>query len=227
MYSFANFHRIFFDIIMRYVSLAIDEIQFKVFEKVCANKKFFIGDFRQMIYSFNGALEDVTSGKVLEALEKARDMGICVEFYEKDDKIYSECFSLDVLSPDGKMVGSNERSLVLYTEADGMRILTLGDLPQECEMETIPQCDILKVAHHGSRYATSRSLIKQALPEVAIISVGRNSYGHPTDRVLEDLNDVGAKIYRTDRSGCVTVSSGKDGGVVSTYINNDMAYVMH
>ena len=92
-----------------------------------------------------------------------------------------------------------------------MTLLTLGDLPADCEMEAIPDCDILKVSHHGSKYATSTALIGAASPQVALISVGRNSYGHPSERVLGDLAAVGAQVLRTDQCGCITVRAGEDG----------------
>jgi len=168
-----------------------------------------------------GALDDANSQAVLDAIRKAQEMGIGIELYEKGNVITSGAFSFSVLSPDASLEGSNERSLVLYTEMDGMRILTLGDLPEKCEMESVPECDVLKVAHHGSRYATSRELIEQARPEVAIISVGRNSYGHPTDRVLEDLAAAGAKTFRTDQSGCVTVEADESGCMVTLYMDSE------
>lgn len=164
-----------------------------------------------------GALEDVGAQAVLDALNRANEIGVRTELYERGDTITSGSFAFSVLSPDDTLVGENERSLVLYTETDGMRILMLGDLPEKCEMEEVPRCDVLKVAHHGSRYATSHSLLEKALPEVAVISVGRNSYGHPSDRVLEDLMDVGAATYRTDQSGCVTVRRGDAGCKVTSY----------
>lgn len=165
-----------------------------------------------------GALDTAVSEEVLSALAKARTLGVNVEFYEKGDEILSDGWTLNVLSPDETLLGSNERSLVLYTEVEGTRILTLGDLPETCEMALVPPCDVLKVAHHGSRYATSRALIDQAQPEVAVISVGRNSYGHPTDRVLEDLADVGADVLRTDLCGCVTIQADKTGVKAIPYI---------
>ena len=103
------------------------------------------------------------------------------------------------------MEGDNERSLVLYTQSMGVRILTTGDLPTKSEMKSPPDCDILKVAHHGSKYATSDDFVRQTTPKIALISVGANNrYGHPTARVLEALDSVGAAVYRTDESGCIT-----------------------
>lgn len=174
--------------------------------------------FKRMAVPEN-TLEENDSWLVSNALMRAEEMGIEIEKYDKGDTIVSDAFSFSVLSPDERLRGSNERSLVLYTEVDGIRILTLGDLPDKCEMEQVPTCDVLKVAHHGSRYATSPRLIAQAKPKAAIISVGANSYGHPTDRVLEDLWDAGADVWRTDFSGCITVASDGTELNVTPYIH--------
>ena len=70
----------------------------------------------------------------------------------------------------------------------------------------MPDCDLLKVAHHGSKNATSTAFLQQTTPELALISVGTdNRYGHPSGRVLEDLDQIGARVFRTDQSGCITV----------------------
>jgi len=166
------------------------------------------------------AMDDDLSEVVTQALVHAHEQGIVLETYTRGDVIRTDAFCLDVLSPHDGLRGSNERSLALYTQADGMRILTLGDLPADSEMEQIPACDVLKVAHHGSRYATSRRLIEQAKPQAALISVGRNSYGHPTDRVLSDLMDAGADVYRTDQSGCLTVTANDGVCRVEAYITD-------
>lgn len=165
-----------------------------------------------------GAEEEIGSPAVQEAMEFAKAKGVRIEEYEKGDTFNAAGFTFNVLSPDEMLRGSNERSLALYADVGGMRLLTLGDLPADKEMEEVPDCDLLKVAHHGSKYATSRTLIEAVTPRVALISVGRNSYGHPSNRVLEDLKEVGAQIYRTDESGCVTIKN-KDGHLlVSPYI---------
>ena len=148
----------------------------------------------------------------------ARGMVVRIEQVQAGDVIEAAGFALRVLSPDGTLVGSNERSLALYSEVGGMTLLTLGDLPATCEMEELPDCDILKVAHHGSRYATSDALIAAATPAVAIISVGSNSYGHPSERVLSDLAAVGAQVLRTDECGCITVRAGADGPRAAAFL---------
>ena len=68
------------------------------------------------------------------------------------------------------------------------------------------EVDILKVGHHGSRTSTTKSFLNQIKPKVALISVGKdNSYGHPTENTLKRLNDIGAKIFRTDENGTILI----------------------
>ena len=68
------------------------------------------------------------------------------------------------------------------------------------------QIDILKVGHHGSTTSTSQKFLNQIKPEYAIISVGKdNDYGHPKDKIIKRLEDIGASIFRTDESGTIEV----------------------
>ena len=152
------------------------------------------------------AEEDASSQAVLEALTRARERGIPIRELSSGDCVNAMGLRFDVLSPTQELKGSNERSLLLRVELEGVSLLLTGDLPANSEPDILPDCDVLKVAHHGSRYATSQRLLEQTTPRVALISVGaRNSYGHPTERVLSDLAAAGAEIYRTDESGCVTL----------------------
>ena len=66
--------------------------------------------------------------------------------------------------------------------------------------------DVLVAGHHGSKYATSAELLEAAQPEVAVISVGSNSYGHPSTEALRRLTAAGAAICRTDLQGTVRIS---------------------
>jgi len=65
------------------------------------------------------------------------------------------------------------------------------------------QADVLKVAHHGSKYSTSDIFLSAVKPEVAVIEVGKNSYGHPTPETLQRLEKSGIKVLRTDKDGDV------------------------
>ena len=61
--------------------------------------------------------------------------------------------------------------------------------------------DILVAGHHGSKYSTSRVLLDTVRPKAVVISVGQNSYGHPSPETLERIAASGAAVYRTDQSG--------------------------
>jgi len=65
------------------------------------------------------------------------------------------------------------------------------------------QANVLKVAHHGSKYSTSDLFLSAVEPEYAVIEVGKNSYGHPTSEVLNRLEKFGIKVFRTDKDGDV------------------------
>ena len=87
--------------------------------------------------------------------------------------------------------------------------LFTGDLPDEQEirlLENLEKCAFLKVAHHGSDYSTTESLLEIVDPEVALISCGsENRYGHPGEELLYRLEQIGCKIYRTDLLGALTI----------------------
>jgi competence protein ComEC len=75
--------------------------------------------------------------------------------------------------------------------------------------------EVLKVPHHGS--STSLPAFFPAVdPEIAVVSVGPNTYGHPVPAVLDEIRATGATVYRTDRSGTITVTFGPRGPTVDS-----------
>lgn len=157
-----------------------------------------------------GAEEDVASIAVrdgLAALKAAQAEGKTkVETLRKGDSFAVGDAEFVSLHTNSDSAQGNEGSLLLRAEIGGRTILLTGDLPIACEPDALPRCDVLKVAHHGSKYATSDALIESVQPEIALISVGAsNRYGHPGDRVIKALKAAGASVYRTDQNGCVTV----------------------
>ena len=105
----------------------------------------------------------------------------------------------------------NDGSVVLRFVYGKSELLLTGDagIPVEEDILASGMCvrsDVLKVAHHGSEYATSDEWLDAVHPRAAVISVGRdNSFGHPSKEVLDDLSEHGAKTYRTDQNGAVFV----------------------
>ena len=124
-----------------------------------------------------------------------------------------------VYSPWKSVKSANDVSLLLEFSSGGNSVLFTGDISKSGEPELLPDVDILKVPHHGSDTACSEALLSAASPEVAIISVGENSYGHPSGEVLERLSDSGSEIYRTDQCGAITVRFDHRGNIhVETYL---------
>ena len=89
-----------------------------------------------------------------------------------------------------------------------------GDLPAKDEQKLIfygrefLKSDVLKVGHHGSAGSNGADWLSIVRPKIAIISVGAdNRYGHPAERVLEDLAKIKTTIYRTDREGTIVLES--------------------
>lgn len=70
--------------------------------------------------------------------------------------------------------------------------------------------DLLKIGHHGSRFSSSLEFLQAVSPEYAVISVGENNYGHPTEEALGRIRAVNAEILRTDEQGTIRfVSDGE------------------
>ena len=118
----------------------------------------------------------------------------------------------------------NYFSRVFMVNMDGIRILVTGDITEEGEKALLREydgtdklkCHILKVAHHGSKYSSSVDFLREVSPIVAVISVGNNNYGHPSDEVIEKMNDLGIMIYRTDLDGAVGVIPEGEGFCICT-----------
>ena len=97
---------------------------------------------------------------------------------------------------------TNEGSIVIRLVFGDTSFLFTGDLPhEEAVLPDIAPTKILKVAHHGSKYSTSDEWLSRVRPDDAIISVGKNRYGHPSDEILSRLRQRGVRILRTDQRG--------------------------
>lgn len=105
----------------------------------------------------------------------------------------------------------NNQSILLYGIVCGYHLLLTGDMDQALEQKLMEDysslpVDILKVAHHGSKYSSSEAFLNFIEPRYAIISVGaHNSYGHPHEETLQRLQAAAIEIYRTDQNGTIRV----------------------
>ncbi|MGH7308278.1 MAG: DNA internalization-related competence protein ComEC/Rec2 [Candidatus Rokuibacteriota bacterium] len=103
----------------------------------------------------------------------------------------------------------NDQAVVLRIEHGLASFLLAADVTAAAERELLAtthplQATVLKVAHHGSRHSSTAEFLAAVRPAFAVISVGpRNGYGHPAPETLARLQDIGARVYRTDRDGAV------------------------
>lgn len=100
----------------------------------------------------------------------------------------------------------NDTSVVTRLNYGQFCAYLTGDIPKET-LETLinKPCQILKIAHHGSKTGTNLEILEKAKPQVALIQSGKNSYGHPTKEVLDMLNSKGVKILRNDMEGIIDI----------------------
>lgn len=127
------------------------------------------------------------------------------------------------LYPDTSYAGKhvkdiNETSLIAVLEYAGKKILFTGDAGRATESGllqngVLEDIDVLKVGHQGSRYSSTNKFLNKISPEYAVISVGKNSYGHPHPDALLRLASAGAKIFRTDLDGTVILEI-RDGNLM-------------
>lgn len=151
----------------------------------------------------------------------------CVMYYSQAGiEISGSDYSMKFLSPtQNNYTDNNSYSAVIKLELDGRSFLLTGDAEFEIEQELIDlydsslDVDVLKVAHHGSKTATSSEYLSYVQPEYAVISVAyRKGWEFPHEEVLTNLKDVGAEVYRTDQLG--TIAFGVENGVLSVHGNN-------
>ncbi|MEI7424604.1 MAG: MBL fold metallo-hydrolase [Candidatus Staskawiczbacteria bacterium] len=128
---------------------------------------------------------------------------------------------IDILYPFENLAGkelkntSNDAGVVAKLIYGSNSFLFTGDISSVAEKVLVNSnenilSDVLKIAHHGSKYSTSDIFLQNVSPQYAVIEVGKNSYGHPTPEVLQRLEKSGIKMFRTDKDGDVEfVSNGK------------------
>jgi competence protein ComEC len=126
-------------------------------------------------------------------------------------------FTKDKMTTGGNEANAN--SIVARLDYGSFSMLLAGDAEEQTEHRLLTkeldlQARVLKVPHHGSKYASSKDFLERVKPEVAIVSCGAwNRYGHPAQAVLDRLKaaNPNVKLYRTDLQGEITITTrGKD-----------------
>lgn len=187
----------------------------------------------------------------LDAIEEA-DVPITVP--EVGDTYALGDITVTVLAPVNDYNDLNDASLVIKISYGEVSFLFTGDAESLSETDQLNtgldlSADVLKVGHHGSISSSTRAYLDAVKPDYAVIQVGMgNSYGHPVQEVLTRLEEMNAKIYRTDLDGTITFSSDgrtltieksnvepitpalsgeSDNKINSTYIGNKNSKIFH
>jgi competence protein ComEC len=154
----------------------------------------------------------------LEDLIKQKN--IPVHLAQKGQTIdFSGNASAKVLWPDENKIdslSSNDSSIVLRFACGSSFVILTGDAQTEAQDSIAKEneaselsAQIFHSAHHGAKNGFSENLVEKVKPETAIVSVGPNSYGHPSSFTLDELSKLLIKTYRTDQKGTLTfVSNG-------------------
>ena len=154
--------------------------------------------------------------ELFEELESlAREAGCQVVYFSQGMGWQQGDFRLTCLWPKSGYAGESNAGSACYLLEEGkLRILFTGDVEGEGERALsaylqklhISDLDVLKVAHHGSRYSTSEIFLQTASPQLALISAGRdNSYGHPHGETLQRLEEAGCMTLQTPESGAIII----------------------
>jgi competence protein ComEC len=130
--------------------------------------------------------------------------------------------TLDVLAPSLPFLADtgddvNENSIVVMLHAGAFRELFMGDAGEASESRLLAtyapghdddlHADVVKVGHHGSRYASTAAFVAAVHSRIAVISVGRhNTFGHPATTTIDAWQNAGAHILRTDDCGAISLT---------------------
>ncbi len=162
-----------------------------------------------------------------EFVTLALSRGIKVWYIKKGDTIEDGEVKITCLHPDTNynFTSRNAYSTVLGVSFKQFDLLLTGDLEAEGEdmvlkeLKAQPDYDVLKVAHHGSKYSTYEEFLDLVKPEFSIISCGKdNSYGHPDPELLDRLKEAGSDVKITYESGAVTIKTDGEKLEISEYL---------
>lgn len=129
---------------------------------------------------------------------------------------------IEILHPNREQINDNVKNnnaLVFKFIWNDFSILFTGDIEEVAEEKILSiyknnleklQSTVLKVAHHGSKTSSTNSFLEAVNPQIALIGVGKNNkFGHPNQGVIDRLNNLNCKIYRTDEMGEISISVNK------------------
>ena len=163
-------------------------------------------EFVDLVRQKNLPVEKVVVGDVL-ALDQQSRVEVWYPLSDEELKLLGVGFS----PYDGEDV--NDSSIVFRLVCGNFEVLLTGDAPQSVQelllqQGVVKESDVLKVAHQGAKDGLARDFLEKVNPQLAVISVGEdNRYGHPHAGTLEELQNAGVEVKRTDQDGTIEVVS--------------------
>lgn len=148
---------------------------------------------------------------------RAKELSIPVKYISCGERIRSDV-EIRCLNPIKGMATdeANSYSTAIYIKYRNFTALFTGDISGEGEehlyrdivkdAELSKGVNVLKVAHHGSKYSTGSEILEALRPDIALISCGiNNKYGHPHKELMDRLDAGNVRVYRTDNSGAISI----------------------
>lgn len=173
---------------------------------------------------------DTTKNKNINSIKSIESNEIiCKDIIQIEKDLYFE-----ILWPDNQNLlnenSLNNNSIVTKLHYKKFSMLFTGDIEKIAEKQIIEEyknnlqilnSTVLKVAHHGSKTSSIQEFIEVVKPKISIIGVGENNkFGHPNDDVIARLQNIGSKIYRTDKMGEISIAVNNKGIIkIKKFIN--------
>lgn len=159
------------------------------------------------IYLPNDPIDE--EGLLVPILKSAAKHGAEVHYIWDDRLRHYGGIDLQLYKPSTRG-DANERCIMCRISVDDWDMLVSGDAPTAAENELLERAElngteVFVAGHHGSRYSSGEALLRELEADTAVISVGYNTYGHPTYETLERLSAYGLEIYRTDLNKTVEI----------------------
>jgi len=171
-------------------------------------------NYQVKLFLDNGQLKETETVSVVSDLIESKNINI-QSVREGSWIEIGKDLQLNFFNPDGEDWEANDNSVVFRLDYGINSFLFTGDSGFKTEKDMITDehnldVDWLKVAHHGSKNSSSEDFLQAVSPQGAVISVGKNSYGHPTEDALARLRFSGAEIWTTLEEGTIRIDCWRD-----------------